>query len=346
MRNALTGIFLLSAMMLWRSDAMADGSSKNPVPASDLWLTYDGGAGPGAGRHIVLIAAEQEYRSEQALPMLARILSERYGFNCTVLFLVNEQGLVDVTGDSPIKQADVFNRVPGLEYLDQADGLVWMSRFLKLTDEDAQHLYDYFDSGKPIVALRTANHGLHGCKPYLKNGVRVTLEEMLGGAFRNHHGGWKHEATSGVIVEENRKHPVLIGVHDVWGTTDTYRCHKADTVPVDCTPLLLGQPMKSLDPGAPPNTEKQPLPIAWTKSWVGNQGRESRILHFTMGSAEDFANAGVRRVVINGLFWGLGMEDQIKPDMNVDIVGKFEPMADGFDYDKLGVKPRPASDFR
>jgi hypothetical protein len=333
-------------ILLGGSSAIAAPSTTNPEPASELWLTYDGGDGPGAGKHIVLIAAEQEYRSEQSMPMLARILSHRYGFKCTVLFLVNDEGLVDVTGESPIKEANVFNRVPGLEQLDQADGLIWMSRFLKLSDKDAQHLYDYFDAGKPIIALRTANHGLHGCKPYLKDGTRVSLEEMLGGAFKNHHGGWKHEATSGIIVEHNKAHPVLIGVHDVWGTSDTYRCQKDDTVPADCTPLLLGQPMKSHDRNAPPNTEKQPLPIAWTKTWVGNKGLDSRILHFTMGSAEDFANEGVRRVVINGVFWGLGMEDQIKPDMSVDIVGEFVPMEDGFNYKAIGVKPRPASDFR
>lgn len=320
--------------------------AEHPVPESDLWLNYPGGEGPGKGKHIVLIAAEQEYRSEQALPMLARTLSKHHGFDCTVLFLTNEDGLVDVTGESPIKEKDKFNRVPGLEHLAKADALIWCSRFLKLTDQDAQYLYDYFDSGKPIIALRTANHGLHSTKPYVVNGRNVPLRELLGGTFMGHHGGWKREATSGIVVEENKTHPVLIGVKDVWGTTDVYRCHKEDTVPEDCTALLLGQPMKSLSRDAPPNTDKVPLPIAWTKTWTGNQGKATRILHFTMGSAEDFANEGVRRVTINGVYWGLGLEEQIKPDSNVDIVGDYEPMKDGFNYEKLGVKPRPASYFR
>jgi len=315
----------------------------------ELWLTFPGGDGPGKGKHIVLIAAEQEYRAEQSMPMLAKILSQRHGFTCTVLFLTNDQGLVDPTGESPIKEADKFNRVPGMDRLDKADGLIWLSRFLKLNDEDAKHLYDYFDSGKPIIALRTANHGLQGTKPYVVNGKNVSLRDMLGGAFMNHHGGWKREATSGILVEESKSHPVLRGVKDVWGTSDVYRCHKDGEFPADCTALLLGQPMMSHDRAAPANTEKAALPIAWTKEWVGNKGNAvppSRILHFTMGSAEDFANEGVRRVVINGLYWGLHMEDQIKPDMNVDTVGQFKPMVDGFDYEKLGVRPRPASDYR
>ena len=278
--------------------------------------------------------------------MLARTLAKHHGFDCTVLFLTNEDGLVDVTGESPVKEQDKYNRVPGMEHLAKADAFIWCSRFLKLTDEDAQHLYDYFDSGKPIIALRTANHGLRGTKPYVVNGKNVGLSEMLGGAFMGHHGGWKREATSGIVVEENKTHPILIGVKDVWGTTDVYRCHKEDTVPADCTALLLGQPMKTLERDAPANTEKVALPIAWTKTWTGNHGKASPVLHFTMGSAEDFANEGVRRVVINGVYWGLGMSDQIKADSDVSIVGEYEPMKDGFNYEKLGVYPRPAKDFR
>ncbi|MEM9346764.1 MAG: ThuA domain-containing protein [Planctomycetota bacterium] len=340
---ALT-ILLGCALLLSCHATVADEA--HPVPESDLWLTYKGGDGPGSGKHIVLLAGEQEYRAEQALPMLARTLSTHHGFDCTVIFLMNEDGLVDPTGPSPIKEKDQYNIVPGMENLAKADAFIWKSRFLKLSDEDADHLYNYFDSGKPIIALRTANHGLHSTKPYLVNGKKVSLRELLGGAFMKHHGGWKREATSGFAVEENKGHPILIGVKDVWGTTDVYRCHKEDTVPADCTPLLMGQPMKTLERDAPPNTNKAPLPIAWTKTWTGNDGKASPILHFTMGSAKDFENEGVRRVIVNGVYWGLGMADQIKPDSDMSIIGEYKPMKDGFNYEKLGVKPRPASYFR
>lgn len=54
-------------------------SSATPSP---MWLTYPGGDGPGQGKKIVLIAAEQEYRSEQSMPMLAKILSQHHGLRC------------------------------------------------------------------------------------------------------------------------------------------------------------------------------------------------------------------------------------------------------------------------
>ena len=59
------------------------------------WVQYPGGEGPGAGKHIVFITGDEEYRSEEAMPMMARILSERHGFQCTVLFALDPE-----TGES------------------------------------------------------------------------------------------------------------------------------------------------------------------------------------------------------------------------------------------------------
>src|SRR6185436_12387394 len=50
------------------------------------WVVYEGGEGPGKGKHIVLLSGDEEYRSEEGLPMLGKILSVRHGFKCTVLF--------------------------------------------------------------------------------------------------------------------------------------------------------------------------------------------------------------------------------------------------------------------
>jgi hypothetical protein len=58
-----------------------------------------------------------------------------------------------------------------------------------------------------------------------------------------------------------------------------------------------------------------------------------------MGSAEDFANVGVRRLTINAVYWGLGMEDSIRADRSVELVGEYHPSKSGFDYQELGVQP-------
>ena len=72
-------------------------ASAHPVPESPKWLTSSGEKGPGKGKHIVLITADQEYRSEQSMPMMAKVLSKHHGFDTTVLFGVNEKGEVDPT---------------------------------------------------------------------------------------------------------------------------------------------------------------------------------------------------------------------------------------------------------
>ena len=328
---------------IWVQSLSLDSATASAtIPQSEPWLTYRGiGDGPGKGRHVVLIAAEQEYRSEQSMPMLAKVLSKHHSFDCTVLFSVNENGEVDPTLPAPNKDRTKLHNIPGLERLASADCVVWISRFMNLPDEQMQCFHDYFNSGKPLIALRTANHGFMGGKKYVVKERNVGLQEMLGGAFMEHHGGWHRESTKGIVVPEHKSHPILIGVSDIWGTSDVYRCHNEKfPFPDDCTALVMGQPLVNLQPDAPANEAKQPLPVAWTKTWTGDNNRPSRIFHFTMGSAEDFANEGVRRMTVNSIYWGLGMETAIKPDRSVDVVGEYRPLSPGFDHEKLGVKPR------
>ncbi|MFT7486773.1 MAG: putative heme-binding domain-containing protein, partial [Candidatus Paceibacteria bacterium] len=93
----------------------------------DPWIVFEGGDGPGKGKHVVLIAGDEEYRSEEALPMLARILSQRHGFRCTVLFSTDkENGEIN-----PEEQT----YIPGIEVLDDADMMVCFLRFRELPDE-------------------------------------------------------------------------------------------------------------------------------------------------------------------------------------------------------------------
>ena len=316
----------------------------HPVPDSELWLKFSGNKGPGNGKHIVLIAAEQEYRSEQSMPMLANILSKHHGFDCTVLFFLNEQGQVDPTLPAPFEVESKRHNIPGLEHLESADCVIWLSRFMQLPDEQLKRFHDYFDSGKPLIALRTANHGFWGGTKYFKGDRQVSLRELLGGTFMEHHGGWHRESTRGVLVEEQKTHPILIGVNEIWGPSDVYRCHNDESpLPEGSLKLVLGQPLVNLDPDAAANNEKEALPIAWTHTWKGNQGHTTKIFHFTMGSARDFANEGVRRLTINAVYWGLGIDEEITPDRSVDIVGTYEPLESGFNYKKLGVQPRKPS---
>ncbi len=158
-RLVLVVLVFLGAFVFSTSGSQERVVRSHPVPEGPSWLTYEGAEGPGRGRHIVLIAADQEYRSEQAMPMLARTLATHHGFDCTVLFSVNEDGDVDPT--LPIRWQDetVEHDIPGLEYLESADLLIVFSRLITLPDEQVAHIIKYIESGRPIIGIRTANHG-------------------------------------------------------------------------------------------------------------------------------------------------------------------------------------------
>src|SRR5262245_4457393 len=84
------------------------------------FVEYEPKAGPGAGKHVVFLTGDEEYRSEEGLPMLAKILSQRHGFRCTVLFSVDDDGTINP------KKAD---RLSHPEALDSADAIVMLVRF-------------------------------------------------------------------------------------------------------------------------------------------------------------------------------------------------------------------------
>src|SRR3954452_14005708 len=130
--------------------------------AADPWLVVDGGDGPGKGKHVVLVSGDEEYRSEETLPQMAKILAKHHGFKCTVLFAIDPNtGFI-----SP----PTNNNIPGLEALATADLMVIFTRFRNLPDEQMKHVVDYVESGKPIVGLRTATHAFRiaASSKYLK----------------------------------------------------------------------------------------------------------------------------------------------------------------------------------
>src|ERR1041385_5976239 len=91
------------------------------------WVVYEGKTGPGKGMHLVFLAGDEEYRSEEAMPMLAKILAVRHGFKCTVLFPINPaDGTID-----PNNQTNIV----GMEALQSADMLLMQLRFRELPDD-------------------------------------------------------------------------------------------------------------------------------------------------------------------------------------------------------------------
>jgi hypothetical protein len=205
----------------------------------------------------------------------------------------------------------------------------------------------YIDSGKPIISIRTGNHGFHATLPYKINGKNVSWgNDVLGGTFMGHHGRWQADSTRGIIVPEQKDHPILSGVSDIWGNSDVYRTYKEGTsLPAGCTALIWGQPLMGRNHDDAPNPKLEPLPVAWFKNWLTSDGKTARVFHSTMGSGHDFKSAGLRRIIINAAYWCMGMESAIAPNSSVEIVGTYQPLESGFNYKVLGVTPKPPSAY-
>ena len=105
-------------------------------------------------KRVVLISGDEEYRSEESLPQLAKILTEHHGFDCTVLFAQDPErpGLIDPNYS--------FN-IPGMEQLKEADLMVLFTRFRALPEEQMQHIENFLLKGKPLLAIRTSTHAFN-----------------------------------------------------------------------------------------------------------------------------------------------------------------------------------------
>jgi hypothetical protein len=79
------------------------------------------------------------------------------------------------------------------------------------------------------------------------------------------------------------------------------------------------------------------MPVAWLRTVKNDAGTENKILATTMGAATDLTNEGLRRLVVNGVFWGLGQEVPEKAD--VSIVGDYQPTMYGFGGFQKGLRP-------
>jgi hypothetical protein len=326
------------------------------------WLTFNAEAKDA--KHVVLISGDEEYRSEEALPQLAKILSTRHGFRCTVLFAQDPAmpGIIN---------ANYVQNIPGLEALNSADLVVIFTRFRALPDDQMKFIDDYLKNGKPVIGIRTATHAFNfdtdSPSDYIhySNGYEGDKEEWAGGFGRlvlgekwiSHHGHHKHQSTRGIVSEAGKFHPVTNGIEagDIWGPTDVYGVRLP--LPGDSQPIILGEVteregvfdeedlfygMRPTDSISATTNDKGELlndpmmPIAWTKSYQIPGGKEGRAVTTTIGAASDMLNEGVRRLLVNSVFWSLDMVVPEKAD--VGIVGDFKPTAYEFRDDEYWLQ--------
>jgi len=309
------------------------------VSAADPWVVYDGFEGPGNGKHVVLVSGDEEYRSEEGLPQLGKILAKRHGFKCTVLFAIDpETGVID---------PDNTRSIPRLDALRSADLMIIATRFRDLPDEQMRYVAEYVDAGKPVIGMRAAVVAFRLTSPtYERFSSRSRTwqggfgRQILGQTWMSHHGRHGRESTRGLIAPGAEDHPIVRGCDDVWGPTDVYEVR--DTLPNDSNVLMLGQVLEGMQPTDKPlaGPKNDPMmPMAWTRSYRGINGEVGRVFTTTMGAATDLESEGLRRLLVNATYWCVGLEKEIPARAKVDVVGEYTPLPFGFRKFKKGVKP-------
>ena len=312
------------------------------APASSP-LVYEGNDGIGKGKHIVFIANDHEYRSEETCPLMAKILAKHHGFRCTVLFGIDDDG--------HIKAGDAH--VPGMEALRDADLLVFFTRFMNLPDEQVDMLVEYFERGGPVVGIRTSTHCFNNLEgKWAKLNFNYVGKDYLGGLgeqiFGNtwhkgrgqSHYGNNHELGARITpIASAADNPILAGVRRIHTYSGGYKSQP----PAGSTSLLELQVLNTYHPSDDINTEKPLVSAGWTRSsYVVPSGerKDARVVYTSFGASEDMQDEDARRFVLNACLWAVGLEAEIESDLNVSIVGPFvpSPYTNGA-FSVLNVKP-------
>ncbi|HEY0548763.1 MAG TPA: ThuA domain-containing protein [Verrucomicrobiae bacterium] len=207
---------------------------------------------------VVLVSGEDEYHSAKTLPAFAKFLETNY----------------------PLKTVYLERRkpdsIPGLDVLDRADLLIIFARRMTLPEEQLKQFQKYFESGKPVIGLRTASHAFQTWLVFDK--------QVLGGNYQNHYG---NDATPKITHgPQAKEHPILRGVPETFSSAGSL--YRNTPLQTNTTVLLTG--------AIPDHTE----PVAWTHDYHG-----ARIFYTSLGHETDFEDEAFRRLLANAVHWAL-----------------------------------------
>jgi uncharacterized protein len=259
--------------------------------------------------HVVFVAGDHEYRSEITLPLLAKILETHHGFRTSLVMPVDEKGQINPKADRSLR---------GLDALEKADLAVFYLRWRTLPDDQMRKIIDYVNSGRPMIGLRTTTHSFRNQTGEYARWNDGFGQEIFAQRWITHHGGQSSTAVFPAIIP----HPVLRGVSPFTGRSWLY--HVTPLHGEDVQVLLLGRSINSNQPADQAYPHIQP--VAWTKTYTGATGNTARVFFTTLGHPQEFADANMRRLILNGVYWALGREKRIPDEgVRVDLPGEYIP---------------------
>ena len=313
--NKNTFTFFALAILAASSVMSTKAQSAEKVSSHPDYLVFHP-QGEANGKHIVLIAGDEEYRSEEAMPMMGEVLA-RQGFKCTVLFSLADDGkTVD-----PNKQTSLSNP----QALDSADMVFLNIRFRNWPDDTMDKFQAAMERGAAVMALRTTTHAFkipNNAKyarysfnhkgPDWKGGFG---REVLGETWVNHHGHHAYEGCRARAEAGQENHPIMKGVGEIFVTSDVYGAKPKEP----STILVRGYVTETLKPDSKDlDAKNKPAqPVVWTREFTWPNGKTSKVLTSTMGAGIDLLDDNLRLLLVNAAHERLGLPVPDKVDASL-----------------------------
>ena len=361
--TVLINIFIIFSLLIFVSFNNVLAQNKLKKIKAKNFVVYEPPKKKANGKRILFLVSDHEYRSEQTIPAIARIMSYHHGFQSVVVLGLDREGRYILPGGKVL---------PGLKYLSSSDLLVIFTRWLHTADKNMQMIVEYLESGKPVVGLRTSTHAFkyrgknelfkslfsqRGEKkiphPSLKISTWYTNtnyyggfgRQVLGESWAGHYGENHKQLTKIELI--NKDHPVVKGISGFMylRAGGYYSDPEKDSIIIG-----MAQPLVSMKKDASPDANKPAVPGIWIRNQYkapSGKIKKARVFTTQYGASEDILDDNFRRILVNGIFWSIGLENQIKSDLTIDFVGGYKP--DKFDMNKnyrIGVKPSDIKSYK
>ncbi len=219
--------------------------------------------------HVAMIVSDDHYDADKTLPAFAEELRDDYGCYCTMI------------------HGEGSDRFPAMRELQQADVAVLYIRRLAPTKQQLDQFRAFLDSGRPLVALRTASHAfaLHGESPAGHDQWKSFDPDVLGGNYNGH--GPNDRGSDVAIVAQMADHPILAGVKPAsWHSVGSL--YYTAPIAKDATLLMTG------------SNDDRTEPLTWIRKY-----KDARVFYSQLGHPEDFKQPQFRRLLVNAVFWAL-----------------------------------------
>jgi nicotinamidase-related amidase/type 1 glutamine amidotransferase len=228
-------------------------------------------------KHCVILAAEDEYKTEISLPAFA---SKHLGQAFRVSFMFADEANRD--------------RLPGAEVLADADLMLVSVRRRGATAEQLAKVRRHVAAGKPVIGIRTASHAF---APFKGKSYPPEVAfwpefdaEVFGGHYTGHHGVSKEPETMIRIATGAEAHPLLKGVENK-EFLSSGSLYKTSPLAAETTVLLMGR-----------SGDRQPHePVAWTFQRADG----GRSFYTSLGHADDFKSAAFETLLLNAINWSV-----------------------------------------